>query len=141
MNNTALEDARNNINSLDLTHVINRVVKEKKWSPRMGQVAGKFYRNFLLLCKKHPKAHLSPTLQIDEIWHAHILYTQDYHAFCDKVFGKYLHHQPLMPGAEEAEANNDAIGLLQKLHQEEFGEPIYDAVYSFVDLYRAISRT
>jgi hypothetical protein len=31
---------------------------------------------------------------IDNMWHNFILYTRDYTAFCEKYFGKFLHHQP-----------------------------------------------
>jgi len=32
---------------------------------------------------------------IDPFWHAHILHTKQYHAFCHQVFGEYVHHEPL----------------------------------------------
>ena len=31
---------------------------------------------------------------IDEMWHNFILFTKDYNDFCNKYFGKYIHHQP-----------------------------------------------
>ncbi|QLH43881.1 MAG: hypothetical protein HWD59_15100 [Coxiellaceae bacterium] len=37
---------------------------------------------------------MAPSRDIDEIWHAHILHTQDYTEFCEKLFGFYLHHCP-----------------------------------------------
>ncbi|WP_338453484.1 glycine-rich domain-containing protein [Candidatus Bealeia paramacronuclearis] len=130
----SLEEAKIIINNLDLTHVMNRVRKEKHWSPRMVQVATQFYKNFLILCKKHEDIHLSPSLQIDEIWHAHILYTQDYYEMSEKVFGSYLHHQPIHEEESQESGAENGIQLLQRLHGEEFGAPIYDAVYSFQDL-------
>lgn len=32
---------------------------------------------------------------IDPFWHAHILHTRQYMAFCEQVFGQYVHHTPL----------------------------------------------
>lgn len=32
--------------------------------------------------------------EIDDMWHTFLLFTQDYFAFCDKYFGKFLHHVP-----------------------------------------------
>ncbi|WP_156526363.1 hypothetical protein [Cupriavidus gilardii] len=29
---------------------------------------------------------------IDDYWHEFILNTKDYHAFCDRFFGRYIHH-------------------------------------------------
>jgi hypothetical protein len=62
----------------------------------MAETEAHLYKNYLYLVKKCRKEipTLGPTKQIDEIWHAHILYTQDYLKFCDKVFGHYLDHLP-----------------------------------------------
>jgi hypothetical protein len=35
---------------------------------------------------------------VDEVWHAFILFTSDYAAFCDEVFGRFVHHAPNWPG-------------------------------------------
>jgi hypothetical protein len=35
---------------------------------------------------------------IDEGWHEFIMYTRDYSDFCQKFFGRYIHHQPNIPG-------------------------------------------
>lgn len=32
--------------------------------------------------------------EIDEMWHEFILVTKDYTEFCNRFFGKYLHHMP-----------------------------------------------
>lgn len=32
--------------------------------------------------------------EIDDMWHTFILFTQDYTDFCQRYFGRYLHHQP-----------------------------------------------
>ena len=34
------------------------------------------------------------TKLIDEMWHTFILFTKDYHQFCDQYFGTYIHHIP-----------------------------------------------
>ncbi|KAL7528541.1 hypothetical protein ACHAWF_005196 [Thalassiosira exigua] len=39
----------------------------------------------------------APSKRIDEMWHAHILSTREYLAFCDRHNGgEYLHHDPTM---------------------------------------------
>lgn len=35
---------------------------------------------------------------LDPFWHAHILHTERYHAFCQAVIGEYMHHRPLDHG-------------------------------------------
>lgn len=32
--------------------------------------------------------------QVDEVWHQFILFTKQYHTFCEKFFGDYIHHVP-----------------------------------------------
>lgn len=57
-----------------------------------------------------------PVEDIDHLWHAHILDTNEYHKFCEKAFGKYLHHQPFVRGVdtnEEDQANKTLETLLE----------------------------
>ena len=35
-----------------------------------------------------------PSRVVDVAWHEMILFTREYHAFCDRAFGRYLHHSP-----------------------------------------------
>lgn len=38
---------------------------------------------------------ISPSIKLlDEMWHTFILFTKDYHDFCQEYFGYYLHHFP-----------------------------------------------
>ncbi len=37
---------------------------------------------------------LTPALIVDYAWHEFILCTKSYAAFCDKKFGKFIHHHP-----------------------------------------------
>lgn len=35
-----------------------------------------------------------PILVLDEMWHAFLMYTREYHDFCQRYFGRFLHHAP-----------------------------------------------
>ena len=37
---------------------------------------------------------LNSMQEVDNYWHEFILFTEDYHAFCDRYFGGYFHHLP-----------------------------------------------
>lgn len=37
---------------------------------------------------------ISPSSALDEMWHHFILHTRDYAEFCQKYFGRFLHHNP-----------------------------------------------
>jgi hypothetical protein len=41
-----------------------------------------------------------PLLVLDELWHAFILHTRDYHEFCEAFFSSYIHHDIELPGQE-----------------------------------------
>ncbi len=46
---------------------------------------------------------------LDPFWHAHILHTEQYIPFCEKVVGEYMHHRPLDHGVR---AHVDAVRCL-----------------------------
>ena len=56
------------------------------------------YRRWLFLRRKFEGETLPPSLDIDIMWHAHILDTVAYHEMCDHVFGYYFHHNPYFGG-------------------------------------------
>lgn len=95
---------------------------------------------------KYGETHpLPPSLDIDEVWHAHILHTEEYAEFCQNVFGFYLHHHPHhgkrgeLTDADIAEAFEQGT---QKLYFSEFGEyieavmplPFKVTVQRFIDI-------
>jgi hypothetical protein len=38
----------------------------------------------------------SEMIQMDDMWHTFLLFTVDYHEFCQRYFGKFIHHVPNM---------------------------------------------
>lgn len=85
---------RNIIAQLDLTAIAARVKKENRWGLKRLKAAENAYRGFLFVCWKYPKLKAVPSLDIDEFWHAHILYTRKYFRDCNKIYGRYAHHNP-----------------------------------------------
>ncbi|MFE6872786.1 glycine-rich domain-containing protein [Kitasatospora sp. NPDC057692] len=49
---------------------------------------------FLGACAASPGARLSPSHLVDHGWHAFLMYTREYAAFCDRIAGSFLHHRP-----------------------------------------------
>ena len=45
-----------------------------------------------------------PSRVVDIAWHEMILFTREYHAFCDRAFGRYLHHSPDAVAGEPMDA-------------------------------------
>ena len=59
---------------------------------------------------------VAPSKKIDEFWHAHILSTKEYMAFCERYNdGVYIHHDPSMQDVPER------YTLLWKKYAEKFG--------------------
>ena len=46
------------------------------------------------------RQRLTPSVPVDLAWHEFILCTRMYSDFCERLFGRFLHHQP---GGEESE--------------------------------------
>ena len=52
-------------------------------------------RAYFQLVAANPRARLGmPSKAVDGAWHEFILLTQNYADFCDKAFGRFLHHTP-----------------------------------------------
>jgi hypothetical protein len=49
---------------------------------------------FLGTCATTPGARLSPSGLVDKGWHTLILYTREYADLCDRLAGRFLHHNP-----------------------------------------------
>ena len=75
------------------------------------------YRNYLALAKAYPGVPLMPCLDIDEVWHNHVLNTRRYHEDCMGYFGYMLHHNPAMPTQEVAQRSGE-------LYVKHFGREI-----------------
>lgn len=65
---------------------------------------------------ENPEAHAidEPLLIIDEMWHEFILVTRDYTQFCDRMFGRYIHHAP-EPGGGPKPDGEASSGVKQAL--------------------------
>ena len=129
MSTAELEAAKQAIYAVDLSSVINRLVNIEKWKKQDAEAGTQQYRNYLFLRKKYPDLNLPPSKDIDEVWHAHILHTEEYRDFCKKAFydqpDHYLDHHPHL--AKEGSMNRlkQLFEKTQDLYREEFGEYIY----------------
>lgn len=123
----SLEEARRYINELDLDYIVQAMCAPTYPLPQWSLVdaihCSKLYKNFLILQKKHLPESIVPTRQIDEFWHAHILYTKQYFHDCMNIFGHYLHHQPAAPGDDDEKLLRDYLKTKQ-LYLEEFKQSL-----------------
>lgn len=62
------------------------------WTPDYAKRVAVEYMRFLFL--RSQNAALSPSNEIDKLWHQHILNTKRYRNFCQQHFGKFIDHDP-----------------------------------------------
>lgn len=129
----SLEQAAHHIENLDLTKIQKKLCAggkliARRWTPAECEIAIQYYKNFLLINKKYLKTHpiIPPSIEIDEIWHQHILDTHQYTDDCQKIFGAYFHHFPEFGSRDDQDAHNldIAFEVTQQLHFKEFGSHI-----------------
>lgn len=49
---------------------------------------------FIKTCADNPGGRLRPSKAVDVAWHAFILNTAEYAIFCERIAGRFLHHEP-----------------------------------------------
>lgn len=78
----------------DLTLIEERLLVDGALSANEIPEAISEYRKFMSLILITGGGLGMISRSVDEVWHTHILFTQDYFNFCERAFGRYVHHQP-----------------------------------------------
>ncbi|WP_230086411.1 glycine-rich domain-containing protein [Halomonas sp. 328] len=130
-NEPTLEEAVKHIDDMDFSLIKGKLKKEdpsvsRVWGEDELDVAVQYYKNFLYLNKKYidEVPVIVPSIEVDEIWHHHILDTRSYIKDCASIFGYYFHHYPYFGMRSEVDYKNlgEAYEVTQMLHELEFGE-------------------
>lgn len=50
-----------------------------------------------------------PSQAADDLWHEFIIYTKAYQQFCDRAFGRFLHHTPAVALKNGAKSDNEGL--------------------------------
>ena len=105
----------------------DRLSRENGWSTEYSHRVILEYKKYIyLLCiSGHP---LTPSDQVDQAWHLHLLYTRSYWIeFCRNTLSKDIHHEPTKGGNSEGEKFNDWYTKTKELYKTEFNvEPPED---------------
>lgn len=119
------EAVKSYIYSLDLSLLKVKTMFEKGWDEEKFDNIEKKYKNFLYLQWKYRKNMLLvPTIDIDEMWHGHILDTKSYREHTQFIYGEYLDHDPYgeVDDGENVDRLVNAFMATQKIYYQEFGE-------------------
>ncbi|KOV26437.1 hypothetical protein ADK60_21075 [Streptomyces sp. XY431] len=74
--------------------LVHRVAQDQSMEARLAERVVDQALAFLGTCAVSPDAALSPSRVVDHGWHAFLLHTREYAAFCDRVANRFLHHRP-----------------------------------------------
>lgn len=99
----------------------DRLARENGWTLEYTVRAVEEYKKFMfLLCiAGHP---LTPSDQVDQVWHLHLLYTQSYwNDFCRDTLGRQVHHGPTKGGQEENSKFTDWYEKTKQFYRSTFG--------------------
>jgi hypothetical protein len=89
------------------------VYKTCPWEPR--ELVERGLRQWLRCCAAALRDNQvigMPSHAVDEAWHGFILCTARYSAFCDKAYGRFLHHHP------EGGAPANATAAADPMHEQ-----------------------
>ncbi|MGL1888304.1 MAG: hypothetical protein OCD76_17445 [Reichenbachiella sp.] len=98
----------------------DRLARENSWSIEYSSRVILEYKRFLfLICiAKHP---LTPSDQVDQAWHLHLLYTESYWSeLCQQILGRKLQHGPTKGGQNEKDKYNDWYAKTKELYNITF---------------------
>jgi hypothetical protein len=114
----------NRVAALDLTPVAQQLTDYQGWTPARAASVERRYRRFLYLKTMLPEGNASPTHEVDEFWHQHIINTRRYGPDCEAVAGRFLHHTFLAPeDPAEAGTLNTVWLITQATYESLFEEP------------------
>lgn len=88
-------------------------------SPQEYQKAFKEFKRFAFLANLYSGNLGMVGKKIDEVWHQFILFTPQYHKFCEEMFSKYLHHQPKTSYTPLSQSGKKSFF---RLYKQTFGE-------------------
>jgi hypothetical protein len=99
----------------------DRLAREQAWKLDYTLRTISEYKKFIyLLCvAQHP---LTPSDQVDQVWHLHLLYTQSYwHELCRDTLGRDIHHGPTKGGQQERDKFTNWYDKTKTLYEKELG--------------------
>lgn len=97
-----------------------RLAHENGWTLAFSLQAIEEYKKFIyLICVSSET--LTPSQEIDEVWHLHLVYTLGYwDDFCAKTLGREIHHSPTEGGTAENAKFRQAYQRTKERYAEEF---------------------
>lgn len=100
----------------------DKLAFQNGWTPAFTTKAVTEYKKFIFLCCLSPTG-ASPSKAVDDVWHLHLTYTQNYWKdFCGNTLQKEIHHHPSKGGAAEMDKHRNWYAETLALYKEVFDE-------------------
>lgn len=79
-----------------MPHIIARYRKDYKTSEENAKVHEIELKRYLILAGDSDAGDSIGMMstEVDNLWHTFLLFTKEYQAFCNDMFGKFIHHCP-----------------------------------------------
>ncbi len=74
--------------------IVERCKKEHGYSDEDMLLLERELKRYLYLCVASDPSLDMYSRDVDNLWHAFILHTPEYHKFCQEFAGRYIHHIP-----------------------------------------------
>lgn len=83
------------LDRFEAPYLEEKLLKEGKFSSSEDyRQAFTEFKKYVALGALFGKGHGMASKKVDEVWHQFILFTKEYHEFCDDFLGRYMHHSP-----------------------------------------------
>ncbi len=106
----------------------------QEWTQEKREREAQRYLMFLELAARSPGVRATPTRDIDELWHLHMLSPVAYHRDCMRIFGKVFDHDGgFGTGPGELPVLKAAFREFAQRWQAAYGEPYVEHLPSEAD--------
>lgn len=107
--------------ALDFTR---RLARTLGWPLDETRALVEEYRRFCFLAVVGDIGAVTPSEEVDEVWHLHLAYTRDYwDRWCGEALGRRLHHDPTAGGPAEQARYRAQYAATLALYERWFGPP------------------
>ena len=115
----------------DYRPIIETAMREcgVKTEKRAKDLLDAFLQWFALIPQATPEKPLQMLRSVDRIWHAMVLNTAFYRAFCNETVGKFVDHNPL-DVVRNKSAKRDYADHTLKLVEQTYGSGANEALYA-----------
>lgn len=98
---------------------VSRLARDNNWSESYAVRVLHEYRRFACLAMVGGR-EVTPSDEVDQAWHLHLLYTRHYWGVWTKALGRKLHHGPTEGGSSEAARYRDNYLATLDLYKQHF---------------------